>query len=80
VPAPGDLTSGDPATDLAVAWMLFDAEQRDVLRRTYGRADDATWQRARGWAPALSLVFLTHSTDNPLMAGIGERAFRAVLQ
>ncbi|MFD8718318.1 hypothetical protein ACFV2H_09915 [Streptomyces sp. NPDC059629] len=35
-------------------------------------------RRARGWALALSLVFLSHSADNPLMHGIGERAFRAV--
>ncbi len=76
----GDLTAGDPATDLSVAWMLFDAEHRAALRRAYGRADDATWERARGWALALSLVFRTHSADNPLMRGIGERAFRAVLE
>ncbi|GAA5615620.1 hypothetical protein Spla01_06835 [Streptomyces platensis] len=76
----GDITSGDPATDLSVAWMLFTAEQRVALREAYGRADDATWGRARGWALALSLVFLTYSADNPLMRGIGERAFRAVLE
>ncbi|MFI7591398.1 aminoglycoside phosphotransferase family protein [Micromonospora sp. NPDC049359] len=75
----GDITSGDPATDLSVAWMLFPVEPRAALRRAYGRADDATWERARGWALALSLVFLTHSQDNPLMRGIGERAFRLVL-
>ncbi|SEG86974.1 Predicted kinase, aminoglycoside phosphotransferase (APT) family [Actinacidiphila yanglinensis] len=76
----GDITSGDPAADLSVAWMLFTAEQRAALREAYGRADDATWGRARGWALVLSLVFLTHSADNPLMRGIGERAFRAVLE
>lgn len=76
----GDITSGDPATDLSVAWMLFTAEQRAALRQAYGRADDATWERARGWALALSLVFLSHSADSPLMHGIGERAFRAVLE
>ncbi|MFJ9567331.1 aminoglycoside phosphotransferase family protein [Streptomyces fuscichromogenes] len=76
----GDITSGDPATDLSVAWMLFTAEQRAALRQAYGRADDATWERARGWALALSLVFLTHSADNPLMHGIGEHTFRAVLE
>ncbi|QIY76592.2 aminoglycoside phosphotransferase family protein [Streptomyces sp. RLB1-33] len=76
----GDITSGDPATDLSVAWTLFTAEQRAALRQAYGRADDATWERARGWALALSLVFLSHSADNPLMRGIGERAFRAVLE
>ncbi|MFF4398721.1 aminoglycoside phosphotransferase family protein [Streptomyces sp. NPDC001480] len=76
----GDITSGDPATDLSVAWMLFTAEQRAALRQAYGRADDATWERARGWALALSLAFLSHSADDPLMRGIGERAFRAVLE
>lgn len=75
----GDITSGDPATDLSVAWLLFTAEHRAALRQAYGRADDATWCRARGWALALSLVFLTHSADNPLMRGIGERALRLVL-
>ncbi|MEU5599250.1 aminoglycoside phosphotransferase family protein [Streptomyces sp. NPDC020298] len=76
----GDITSGDPATDLSMAWTLFTAGQRAALRQAYGRADDATWERARGWALALSLVFLSHSADNPLMRGIGERAFRAVLE
>ncbi|MFC4911875.1 aminoglycoside phosphotransferase family protein [Actinomadura gamaensis] len=76
----GDLTRGDPATDLSVAWMLFTAQQRIALRQAYGHADDATWERARGWALALSLVFLTRSADNPLMRGIGERTFRAVLE
>ncbi|MET9913953.1 aminoglycoside phosphotransferase family protein [Streptomyces sp. NPDC006476] len=76
----GDITSGDPATDLSVAWMLFTAQQRAALREAYGRADDGTWERARGWALALSLVFLSHSADNPLMHRIGERAFRAVLE
>ncbi|MBO1330768.1 aminoglycoside phosphotransferase family protein [Streptomyces sp. VRA16 Mangrove soil] len=76
----GDIMSGDPAADLSVAWMLFTAEQRAAFRQAYGSADDATWERARGWALALSLVFLTHSADNPLMLGIGERAFRAVLE
>ncbi len=75
----GDITAGDPATDLAVAWMILPAPQREEFRRAYGRADDSTWARARGWALALALVFLTHSADNPLMAGIGRRTLDAVL-
>ena len=75
----GDITAGDPATDLAVAWMLLPAPQREEFRRVYGRADDGTWARARGWALALALVFMTHSADNPLMAGIGRRTLTAVL-
>ncbi|WP_335980244.1 aminoglycoside phosphotransferase family protein [Streptomyces sp. CA2R106] len=75
----GDLTSGDPATDLSVAWMLLSAPGRAGLRAAYGRADDATWTRARGWALALALVFLAHSADNPLMAAVGRRTLDAVL-
>jgi len=75
----GDLTAGDPATDLAVAWMAFSARDRAIVRTAYGRADDDTWARARGWACALALAFFAHSADNPLMAGIGTRTIEAVL-
>jgi hypothetical protein len=32
-----------------------------------------------GWGLALSLAFLAHSDDNPLMAEIGHRTIDAVL-
>jgi aminoglycoside phosphotransferase (APT) family kinase protein len=76
----GDLTSGDPATDLSVAWMLLPVKERAIFLQAYGKADDHTWARARGWALSLALVFLTYSADNPLMAGIGQRTFREVLR
>ena len=63
----GDMTAGDPATDLAVAWMVFDAPTRAVFAdrlRACGRLDDATWRRARGWALAFGL----------LLAGLGDDA------
>jgi aminoglycoside phosphotransferase (APT) family kinase protein len=75
----GDLTSGDPATDLSVAWMLLSAKERAIFWRAYGQADDHTRARARGWALSLALVFLTYSADNPLMARIGQHTFREVL-
>lgn len=49
----GDVTAGDPATDLATAWLMFDAASRTVFRAEVDRrrgVDDATWDRARGWA------------------------------
>jgi aminoglycoside phosphotransferase (APT) family kinase protein len=80
----GDITSGDPATDLAVAWMLlpagFHGAFRDAYRAASGpAADDDTWARARGWALGLSLAMLANSADNPLMAEIGHRTMGAVL-
>jgi aminoglycoside phosphotransferase (APT) family kinase protein len=76
----GDVTAGDPATDLSVAWMLFPAKERAVFWQAYGRADGPTRARARGWALSLALVFLTYSADNPLIGGIGKRTFREVLR
>jgi aminoglycoside phosphotransferase (APT) family kinase protein len=49
----GDLTSGDPATDVATAWLTFDAAGRrrflDVLL-DQGSYDDALEARAAAWA------------------------------
>jgi aminoglycoside phosphotransferase (APT) family kinase protein len=79
----GDITSGDPATDLSVAWMLLPPECHGAFRSAYREAGESTvndsiWVRAQGWALALSLVFLAHSADNPLLAEIGKRTFSAV--
>ena len=80
----GDVTSGDPAADLSVAWMLWPAEWHDDFRNAYRAAggcaaDAGIWARARGWALALSLVFLAHSADSPHLEGIGQQTMRAVL-
>ena len=76
----GDLTSGDPANDLSVAWMLLPAKERAIFWQAYGQADHHTRARARGWALSLALVFLTYSADNPLMAQIGKNTFHEVLR
>jgi aminoglycoside phosphotransferase (APT) family kinase protein len=79
----GDITSGDPATDLAVAWMLLPLAWHGAFRAAYeaggGLADDALWVRARGWALHFALVYLAHSADNPQLLTVGRRTLRAVL-
>lgn len=79
----GDITSGDPATDLAVAWLLLPAARHGVFRAAYeaagGPADDSLWARARGWALHFALIYLTHSADNPQLLDVGRRTLRAVL-
>jgi aminoglycoside phosphotransferase (APT) family kinase protein len=54
----GDMCAGDPATDLSAAWILLPAGAADQFFDAYGRADDATIARARGWAVlrALGLI------------------------
>jgi aminoglycoside phosphotransferase (APT) family kinase protein len=79
----GDVTSGDPATDLAAAWMLLPAAVHDRFWAAYAAtaehpAGDDLRRRAQGWALAFALVFLANSSDNPLIAGIGQRTLEAV--
>jgi aminoglycoside phosphotransferase (APT) family kinase protein len=75
----GDITSGDPATDLAVGWMLFDADARQHFRAAVENVDDATWGRARGWALQLALALLAGSADEPLLHRVGQTTLHAVL-
>ncbi|WBU37569.1 phosphotransferase [Homoserinibacter sp. YIM 151385] len=77
----GDLTAGDPASDLAVGWLAFDAAGRAAYRAAYeasAEADEATWMRARGWAALLAGAFLG-ADDDPRMSGIGRHAVRELL-
>ena len=68
----GDLTAGDPATDLAVAWMLLDAHERSLLG-SIAAHDDATWARAEAWAVALAVAYLEGSPDGSPMLGVAQR-------
>ncbi|HWJ63732.1 MAG TPA: aminoglycoside phosphotransferase family protein [Acidimicrobiales bacterium] len=74
----GDLTGGDPATDLGIAWMLLPPENRPLLRHEVG-VDDATWARGRGWALTLGLAYLANGASTPGFAEAGRTAIEAVL-
>jgi aminoglycoside phosphotransferase (APT) family kinase protein len=54
----GDLCAGDPATDLAAAWMLLPVQAVPVLATAYGRLDPALERRALGWAVLFALMLL----------------------
>jgi len=79
----GDLTAGDPATDLSVAWLLLPSPARATFReatREMGEAiDDDTWTRARGWALLFGLIFLSSSRDDEVMRAMGRRTLDRVL-
>jgi aminoglycoside phosphotransferase (APT) family kinase protein len=74
----GDLTSGDPATDLSVLWML-PRSIRTRFTAWEGDEPDALRMRARGWALALGAAYLTHSRDDAAMAALGRRTIAAAL-
>jgi aminoglycoside phosphotransferase (APT) family kinase protein len=84
----GDITSGDPAVDLAVAWMLLPLSWHDAFRAAYaaaragvagGAIDDGLWLRARGWALNFGIVYLAHSADNPQLLAVGRRTLERIL-
>ena len=75
----GDLTSGDPATDVSVAWMLLPPQLRGEFRAAAGDIDDNTWARARAWALSLGLVYVAVSAEHPRMVRIGRDVLDAVL-
>lgn len=69
------MTAGDPAYDLAVAWLAFDAAgRRAFIAATAGRYDAATWVRAHAWAAAIALMLLANSDDEPAYAALGREA------
>lgn len=71
----GDVTAGDPAYDLAVAWLAFDPVGRATFRTAVGeRYGTATWTRAHGWAAAVTLMLLDQSDDNPAYLALGTEA------
>ncbi|THV26447.1 aminoglycoside phosphotransferase family protein [Glycomyces paridis] len=60
----GDMCAGDPATDLAAAWVLLPDGAAARCFERYG-ADAAAVRRARGWAlgKALALIEVGHAGD-----------------
>jgi aminoglycoside phosphotransferase (APT) family kinase protein len=54
---------GDPACDLIAAWRMFDAPARGVFREAVG-LDEATWDRARGWALWKSAITLAEKPED----------------
>ena len=79
----GDLAAGDPATDLAVMWMLLPAEARPAFlssaRGPFNPCDEHTQIRARGWALALGLSWLSNSRNDEAMRAMACAAIGAAL-
>ncbi|TDN45427.1 aminoglycoside phosphotransferase (APT) family kinase protein [Curtobacterium flaccumfaciens] len=72
----GDVTAGDPAVDLATAWLTLDREARRTFRARV-TADDDTWERARGWA--VSIASSLSLSDDRTFRAVARRAIDAVL-
>jgi aminoglycoside phosphotransferase (APT) family kinase protein len=66
----GSMGVGDPACDVMVAWKLHSSTARDAFREAL-QTDDATWERARGWALSQAVAALSYYTpeNNPSLHG-----------
>lgn len=83
----GDLTAGDPACDLATAWLTFDTGGRtafqarvDALADARGPLDPGRWRRAAGWALIMASALVTHGDDDPVVAAAGTHAIAELLR
>jgi aminoglycoside phosphotransferase (APT) family kinase protein len=80
----GDVAAGDPATDLAVMWMLFAQTHREALFSASGRSrrnpeDEHVWRRARGWALAIGVAVLAVGGAGDPLAELAQRTIEAAL-
>ncbi len=74
----GDVTGGDPATDLATAWLTFGPAARAAFRNALGYSD-ADWARARGWALVMATAMVTVAGAGSVIDRIGTAALEQLL-
>jgi aminoglycoside phosphotransferase (APT) family kinase protein len=76
----GDVTSGDPATDLFIGWMLFGPRERARLRAGVTHLDEHGWGRARGWALCMAIAYLANATPANQLRPLGAATVRSVVE
>ena len=74
----GDITTGDPATDLAGAFMLV-PDHLEIVRHNTDTTP-ADWERARGWALHFALIYLTMSDNDAVMRHFGQKVLKSALE
>ncbi len=79
----GDVTAGDPASDLGAAWATFTSAGRARFWEAYAAASSlsparlaALQVRARAWAAALVPPYTAHPDEHPALAAAGAHALR----
>ncbi|MGK7222134.1 phosphotransferase [Kocuria flava] len=73
----GDVCAGDPASDLATAWLSLDARQRAGFRAVVDAAgghDDAVWDRAAAWAALYAAALAGHPQSWPRFGPVAAHA------
>ena len=81
----GDITCGDPATDLSVMWMLLPPEHRETMFIAAGHhrsnpSDEQMWRRARGWALTIGVAVVALGREGNPLTALGQKAVAAALE
>jgi aminoglycoside phosphotransferase (APT) family kinase protein len=76
----GDMTPGDPATDLSAVWSLFDTQVHDSFWNAYGPISPQTHHRSRAWAIYFSVLWVADAGDVEEFAAMGRQTLRRVLR
>jgi aminoglycoside phosphotransferase (APT) family kinase protein len=76
-----DLNAGDPATDVAACWLLFEPEDAAVALDAYGGVDEALRARSRGWVVLFALLYLSIGREGHAgFTEVGRAALRRMAQ
>ncbi|MDH6228742.1 MULTISPECIES: aminoglycoside phosphotransferase family protein [Streptomyces] len=76
----GQAGVADPALDLQPAWNHFGPAAREAFRLALG-ADDAAWDRGKGWALAQAVGCLWYYREtNPVMSNLARSTLLALLE
>ncbi|MGP7961060.1 phosphotransferase [Sanguibacter sp. A247] len=81
----GDVTAGDPATDLAVAWLVLSEEAGATFRTRLVElthpcaADVDAWRRARAWAVTMATSMAQHADVGAEHCALAQGALARVL-
>ena len=77
----GDMCAGDPATDVAGAWMLLTVPAIDVFSAAYGGVDATLEARSLGWAALFALMLLEIGLrDRPTYETVGRSTLAKVIE
>ena len=75
----GGVGVGDPAADVIAAWSVFGRAGRETFREALD-VDDATWNRARGFAlHQAAMIIPYYAETNPDFVALAKRTIGEIL-
>lgn len=77
----GDICAGDPATDLAALWILFEPAHHELFWQAYGEISPNLRRRSRAWAVAFGIMLYdSHHQADPTFAEAGITTIRRAVR